>query len=258
MTLTDSSILNNLLIPGLLMPDNEFEKNYIACRSREKRIYTDEEVKQLPSCDRHHPHYGEWLLRKSSANNLVRYLQKKEKQLTILEIGCGNGWLCNTLSSLSRSRVTGMDINFTELQQAARVFNDCRKLKFIYGDIRRGALDEKRFDVIVFAASIQYFPDSDAILELCFQHLLPKGEIHIIDSCFYRSAAEALLARQRTEAYYSALGFPEMADHYFHHELSLLAPFNRTVLYNPSGWKNKLLRNPNPFHWIRIKNDEHA
>jgi ubiquinone/menaquinone biosynthesis C-methylase UbiE len=61
------------------------------------------------------------------------------------------------LSSISR-KITGLDINFTEIQQAARVFNGCQKIKFVYGDLRSGILYGRQFDIIVFAASIQYFP----------------------------------------------------------------------------------------------------
>ncbi|WP_431210720.1 methyltransferase domain-containing protein [Puia sp. P3] len=57
-----------------------------------------------------------------------------------------------------------MDINFTELQQAARVFSNDPNLRFIHGDIDSGSLGERQFDCIVFAASIQYFPSLKKVL----------------------------------------------------------------------------------------------
>ena len=254
MNLPDSAILNNLYIPGATIPDSSFEKRYIGCRCKEKRIYSDEEVFRLPECPATHIHHGEWLLRKRSAQKLSHYLERKKKPLNILEIGCGNGWLCHFLSHISRSRITGIDINFTELQQAARVFNNRHKMKFIYGDIRSGILEEKRYDVVLFAASIQYFTPIDDILELCLHHLKPGGEIHITDSRFY-SEKEAGPAEQRSVTYYSGLGFPEMAGHYFHHTLTSLAQFNHTRLFNPSSLLNRLSRQRYPFHWIRIQKD---
>jgi ubiquinone/menaquinone biosynthesis C-methylase UbiE len=252
--LPDSAILSNLCVSGATVPDHRFERAYIACRMAENRVYTDAEVGRLPECSSFHPHYEEWLMRRLSLKKISAYLQQKKRPLQILEIGCGNGWLCHQLSQISRCRVTGLDINFTEIQQAARVFNNCRKVNFVYGDIRSGIVQERQYDIILFAASIQYFRSLDGILETCLQQLKPKGEIHIIDSHFYR-AGQAALAEQRSLEYYAALGFPQMAEHYFHHSMADLAQFNHSLLYNPAAWLNRLSRNKLAFPWIRIRKD---
>ncbi|MES2329000.1 MAG: methyltransferase domain-containing protein [Bacteroidota bacterium] len=254
MQLPDSAILDNLHIPGISLPGNIFEKRYIACRSREKRIYTDEEVINLPETATSHPHYPEWIIRKRSSEKLHQYLTNKKKPLNILEIGCGNGWLSHQLSSIPRSKVTGLDINFTEIQQAARVFNGVHRIKFIYGDIRSGILYGRQFDIILFAASMQYFPALDEILELSLEHLSPDGEIHITDSRFYTSKTISA-AKQRSYDHFRSLCLPEMADHYFHHKITGLDQFNYKVLYNPQSLINRFMTNPIPFHWIRIKKD---
>lgn len=252
--LPDSAILTNLYVPGFTRPDYFFEKRYIGLRNKEKRIYTDEEVKQLPDCDASHPHYREWLLRKASCKKLISCLANKNKALRILEIGCGNGWLSHQLSTIPRSRVMGLDINFTELQQAARVFNDCRKMKFMYGDIESGILSDSRFDIIVFAASIQYFRSPDEILDRCLHHLNPSGEIHIMDTRFY-SSKEITGAKERSAQYFGSMGYPEMAYHYFHHSLEQIAQFNHTILYKPGSFWSRFSKYPVPFHWIRIQKD---
>jgi 2-polyprenyl-3-methyl-5-hydroxy-6-metoxy-1,4-benzoquinol methylase len=252
--LPDSAILTNLYVPGFTKPDYFFEKRYIGLRSKEKRIYTDEEVKQLPGCDATHLHYKEWLFRKISSDKLITYLANKKKGLQILEIGCGNGWLSNRLSAIPRSRVLGVDINFTELQQAARVFNDCQKMKFMYGDIETGILADRQFDIIVLADTIQYFRSPDEILELCLQYLNRNGEIHITDTRFYAAKAMKEL-NDRSAEYFSSMGYPEMAYHYFHHSLGDLAQFNHTVLYNPDSFWQKFSRQTIPYHWIRIQKD---
>ena len=66
---------------------------YLASRKKENRIYSDEQVVQLPFIEPTHIHYHEWQVRKRSALRLIHYLEKKNKPLSILEIGCGNGWL---------------------------------------------------------------------------------------------------------------------------------------------------------------------
>jgi ubiquinone/menaquinone biosynthesis C-methylase UbiE len=149
--------------------------------------------------------------------------------------------------------VTGLDINFTELQQAARVFNDDPNLVFIHGDLRSGILSDRSFDCIVFAASLQYFPSLKKIVHFTLSYLKPGGEIHITDTHFYRPL-EIEAAKRRTVTYYTSLGYPEMADFYFHHSDNDLRPFHHAQLYKPKAVRNRLFGNKDPFPWIRINN----
>jgi SAM-dependent methyltransferase len=252
MGLPDSSILTNIQVPGRTTPsDILFEKKYITTRGLENRLYTDNELIRLPEIDADHTHYREWQLRQRSGRRIVRYLTGKKKALDVLEIGCGNGWMSHQLAGIPGTRVTGLDINFTELQQAARVFSDDPNLVFIHGDIRSGILYGKQFDCIVFAASIQYFASLKKIVYLSLSYLKPGGEIHIFDSHFYRPK-ELETARRRTVAYYTSLGYPEMADFYFHHGVRDLRSFHHKVLYNPNSFWNRLFRGKIPFLWVRI------
>ncbi len=241
MTITDKHI-----VPG------DFETLYLRLRQQEGRIYTDEELAQLPGIANTHPHYKEWRIRKDSSQKLVDHLKKKNKPLDILEIGCGNGWLSHRLSSIPDSKVIGTDINFTEIQQAARVFQNIANLHFMYTHTESGMFKEKKFDTIVFAASIQYFPSLSEAIKSIVRLLKPGGEIHIIDSHFY-SIAQLGEAKQRSIIYYQSAGFPEMADCYFHHSLDDLKNYNYSILYDPKKLFTKFSRSKNPFHWICIK-----
>lgn len=148
-----------------------------------------------------------------------------------------------------------MDINQTELIQAGRVFGGQTRLQFIAGDIRSGILEEAMFDVIVFAASVQYFPSLQKMLNAALAHLTEGGEIHILDTPLYgRSEVEA--ARQRTATYYSSLGFPAMADYYFHHSIDELKPFEYAVMHKRLSFSDKILGRSNPFPWICVKRME--
>src|SRR5580658_4862747 len=125
MNLPDSSILTNIHFRGLAKPENDiFEKIYITIRRMENRLYTDDEVENLPMISPKHTHSNEWAIRRRSSRRLINFLLKKQFRLRILEIGCGNGWLAHSLAVIPGSEITGLDINFTELQQAARVFNE--------------------------------------------------------------------------------------------------------------------------------------
>lgn len=228
----------------------EFERLYIELRSQEKRIYTDEEVAWLPEVDEGHIHRKEWQIRKASCKKLVHYLEHKRRSLKILEVGCGNGWLSYQLSQMRYANVIGLDINLPELQQAERVFAAIPNLNFVYGDL--DSLELEKFDIVVFAASIQYFQSFSSIIETVLERLNEKGEVHIIDSHFYFET-EVQEAEQRSLDYFHNKGFDRMQDFYFHHSLKELEGFNYSILYDPNSTLNKILKRKIPFYWIRIR-----
>lgn len=233
--------------------DVPFSELYIALRKQEQRIYSDTEVLHLPIVSGNHPHVKEWNIRMNSCARLVNYLKRKGP-IKILEVGCGNGWLSHQLSKLTSSMVTGMDVNQPELSQAQRVFSNKRNLSFIYGDLYELKPGLGDYNVIVFAASIQYFEALATTVNIALKQLRTGGELHIIDSPFY-SEHSIRDARQRTKEYFSKTGFPAMEKHYFHHSIASLHEFNYAVLYNPHSFINKLSRNRNPFHWMRIQKE---
>jgi len=251
--LNNLRIINGYLLNDNSLEENEFEKLYISLREKELRIFTDREVRKLPEVSRNHPHFKEWKTRKNSCNQLLKYVKQKGHIWNILEIGCGNGWLSAQLAAATRGEVTGIDINRIELKQAKKVFASRRNLNFVAADIRNGIPGDKKYDLIVFAASIQYFDSFKEIINTALQYLTLQGEIHIIDSHFYLPE-KIFPARQRTKKYFSEIGFPEMSDYYFHHSLRELQSFNHKVLYNPHSLINKISFKKNPFHWIVIKN----
>lgn len=229
----------------------DFETLYIQLREKEGRVYPDEEVAQLPLVSPTHAHYNEWLMRKASSQRLIRWLKKKKKPLDILEIGCGNGWLSRQLATIPSSMVIGTDINFSEVQQAARVFGEIPNLHFIYTYAELGVFKEKRFDIVIFAAAIQYFESVPETIKKALKWLKEGGEIHILDSPFY-SLPELLPAKQRSRDYYESHGFPEMIGYYFHHSFEDLKKFNYKILYQPGKLMKRLSGNKNPFPWIAI------
>ena len=195
----------------------KFEKLYIASREMEKRIYTDVQVASLPDIDSNHIHAGEWKVRGRSAGRLIKYLSKTNKQLSILEMGCGNGWLSGRLAGIKKSSVVGIDINEMELNQAKRVFGHLTNIQFETGNLKSFRY-KRKFDTIIFAASIQYFPDLHQTINDAILLLNPGGEIHILDSHFY-SKETMQIAAQRSHSYYQSIGYGEMAEWYFHHTL---------------------------------------
>jgi ubiquinone/menaquinone biosynthesis C-methylase UbiE len=240
----------------MVMTNNIFADKYAGLRKKEGRVYSDTEVLNLPSISSSHAFYKEWAIRKRSCKKLLQYLKKKGPVQNVLEVGCGNGWLSAQLATNTNADVVGLDINSIELEQARNLFSPVQNLSFINGDMKDEILADKKFDIIVFAASIQYFESIRKIVGIALEHLTPRGEIHFLDTKFYQ-VPEVILAQQRTKQYYNSIGFSGMEAYYFHHTLNELNVFQYKVLFNPASWRNKLSFNKTPFYWIVIKNPDH-
>ena len=230
--------------------NSEFEAAYIRLRQSENRLFSDVEVLQLPYVPKQHLHFKEWKIRKQSANKLFKYLKSLDGPLTILEVGCGNGWLSAYLANMPLTKITGVDVNLQELNQAKKLFANKENLQFVEGSVENLA-PEKKYDIILFAASIQYFSNLQNIINQSLQHLNNSGEIHIIDTLFYHSD-EIVQAKKRSSDYFNNIGHYEMIDFYYHHKLEDLLLFNTSILKDPTSIFNHLWLK-DPFYWIRIK-----
>lgn len=230
-------------------PNSAFSDLYLTVRKKENRFYLEAEIKNLPEIRKDHPNYAEWQLRKKSANRFINYLKSKNRSLKILEIGCGNGWFSHLMSLIPNTEVIGLDVTIIELEQAAKVF-DKENLTFVYADLfEKTALNDEKFDVIVFNSSLQYFENPQELFKIVSRLLNENGEIHIIDSPFYK-ASEIEKAKERTQNYYLNLGFPEMSKNYFHHDLAGIG--KHTIMYNPFSFLNNFKKD-SPFYWVLIK-----
>ena len=207
----------------------------------------------LPHSPKEYNHFKEWKLREASTKMVMNHLHKTKYKLA-LDLGCGNGWFTSKLTEVVE-QVVGVDINMHELTQANSVFGN-ENLSFCYADIFSSKIPETQFDLITVNAAIQYFPNTQKLLERLMELLAAKGEIHIIDSPFY-SADEVSSAQKRTKEYFASLGSLEMAKSYFHHSWESLQSFNHKVLFDPRKVKNKISRklgvSVSPFPWIVIR-----
>lgn len=225
----------------------EVSKTYILVREKENRILEDSEVFKLPNVN-----FNEWPIRKKSANRFLRHIKAKGSSLNILDLGCGNGWFSNQIASVSEKNIViGLDINAYELEQAARIFKS-ENLKFVFADVFQLKNQfEETFNIITLNGVVQYFPDFNLLIKTLNSFLRVNGEIHIIDSPFY-AENEIENAQKRTEVYYSNLGFPEMANSYFHHSKKHIENFKK--LYKPKNvLLKKLYPKDSPFYWLMLE-----
>lgn len=212
----------------------EFEEAYVDIRTKEGRMYDDATVAKLPFVT----YSKEWSIRAASAGKLVKQL-RKENCKSLIEVGCGNGWLANYIQRELDIEACGIDVEKLELEQAARVGKN--KIAYAYADIF--SLKGMKADVVLLASCIQYFQDLPDLIA----KLRKVGTIHIIDSPFYEEK-EVAAARQRSSTYFDSKLAWGMKHFYFHHTIDSLMSYNPTFLHRP----NRLLKIGSPFPWIRI------
>ncbi|MBL8010840.1 MAG: class I SAM-dependent methyltransferase [Flavobacteriales bacterium] len=234
---------------ALLEAPGPFGGLYNEARAREGRILDDRQVSRLPQAPER-PHRAEWQVRARSAQRLVEHPGRSGRSLRVLDVGCGNGWLSALLARQGHA-VLGIDRHLPELQQAARVFGDGPR--FALADLFHPALDGLRFDVVLFAASFQYFADARATLRRA-RALAPSGEVHVMDTMLYPDADAAAAASARSAAYYAALGVPQLAANYHAHALcDVQAAGPHHHLRRPGVWKalmDRINGIRDPFHHV--------
>jgi len=254
-------------LPGLMPVDgvlvqqtlaaDPFEQQYLAVRQQEGRVYSDAQVRALPHPGGELASSHEWRVRAESCRRLLRYLRARGGSGPLLELGCGNGWLSRRLAEGLRREVCGVDVNRTELAQAARVFAANPLLSFVAGDIRTLPLPAQRFDAIVLPACLQYFADPRALIARLLGLLQDDGELHVIDSPFYADAAQAQASAARSLRYFSGLGCAELASQYHQHTDAALDGIALHRLFDPRSLRARLgraLRLAQPhFPWLRIR-----
>ncbi len=236
-------------------PDSRFEENYIALRLKENWISDIDTLHSLPDVSKQNVNYKFWMMRKDTAKRFEKYLSQKNTPTKILDLGCGNGWFTNMLAQHTQAEIVcGVDINITELKQAATTFSS-KKTHWLYADIFQAELPENYFDVITLNASFQYFFNAEVTIQRLLALLKSDGEIHILDTPFY-SMPEIAKAKERSANYFTEQKSEEMSNFYYHHSLEELKKINYQIFYAPSkNWnriKSFLGKYSSPFTWVII------
>jgi ubiquinone/menaquinone biosynthesis C-methylase UbiE len=220
----------------------DFAQQYHELRKLEGRFYTDAQVAQLPKVPASHQHHSEWKIREIGANEVLRMIsQAGSAPIRILDLGCGNGWFSAMLANLEHTSVLGIDLPGEELEQAQRVWEpQLPNLQFLGGDIFSLPLEEHSFDFITLGASYQYFPDL-AMLVGRLRGLLKEGaQIIVFDSPVYPENACAK-AKERTQKYYSEMGFPALASFYHHHSWEKVQALGgKQAKSAPGKWEKRI------------------
>lgn len=242
------------------LPEDPFEDRYLEVRRQEGRLYTDAQVRSLPRPSGKLGTSLEWQVRALSSRLLLRHLQARGGEGAILELGCGNGWLSQLLAQSLQRDVCGVDVNRTELTQAARVFGHDQRLSFVAADIQTFALPHDVFDVIVVPACIQYFPHPAALVRHLLAQLRDGGELHILDSPLYPDRQRADQSAARSLRYFTGLGVPALAEQYHQHTYAAFDPLVVQWLFDPRQLRARIrrmlkLRQPH-FPWLCLRRQD--
>ncbi len=232
--------------------NREFEKAYLKAHSRANRIVSDAELRELPGTFFYTMHRQQWQRRANISKRLIEYLRKGKEQPRIMDLACGNGWLAANIASIPESEITALDINMTELEQAARVFAE-NNLEFYYGDIFEDIFPKGQWDYVILCEAISYFPSLEKLINRCREYLKSEGEIHIIESPLFQEK-ELEAAQNEVETMYNEVRVPEMIPFHHLHTYQTLQNYDYSILYRPSKIKLLFKKDLSLFPWIRIVN----
>ena len=108
--------------------------------------------------------------------NIILALIKKTNPQTVLDFGCGGGWLSKILASRGH-KVVGVDISKSLLQNAKKINSQS---EFILGDCTRLPFKEKAFDLIAGIAILHHLNINKALFE-CYSALKVFGNALFMD-----------------------------------------------------------------------------
>lgn len=232
------------------------EALYLSARRREGRLLDADAVRRLPAPPAGSLHAREWRTRAASAERLLSHLAGRGAR-SILDLGCGNGWLAARMARALGARVTAVDVNRSELALAAEAFAGVDGLELVLADVFEEVLPREGFDAVVVASAAQYFPDLPRLVRRLFELLGEEGEVLLIDGPLWRSSSEAAAAAERSRLHFAGVGTPALAEAFHHHERALLAPFSPRWYYLPerpaARLTRRLLGRPlSPFPFVGI------
>lgn len=108
---------------------------------------------------------------------LDKYVPKAK---TIIDLGCGDGLLANSLALRSKnSQVWGVDINNERVEEAKKGISNTH---FIVGDITKKSIPEA--NVILLVHVLHHLPSKDAqvkLLDTCVKKLKKGGKLIVVE-----------------------------------------------------------------------------
>jgi SAM-dependent methyltransferase len=165
------------------------------------------------------PQAAQWKIRSRTydafaARVLAPLAREKGRPLRLLDLGAGNGWLCYRAAELGHAP-TAVDVRDDAVDglgaAAGYDLHLPKPFARLVASFDSLPVGDASQDLAVFNASLHYALDLAATLREAARVVRPGGRIAILDSPFYRRAAdgEAMVAEKR---HHAAARFGEHAD----------------------------------------------
>lgn len=124
---------------------------------------------KVPSISEQENFWDDWVCRslawqENPDNNrrgayvIQEVIKYNQKNLKILDVGCGNGWLARELSKYGD--VTATDLSAEAIKELSARFSD---IKWITGDFISAKLPETDYDIVTCLETIAHVPDQNAL-----------------------------------------------------------------------------------------------
>ncbi|MED3934464.1 malonyl-ACP O-methyltransferase BioC [Priestia megaterium] len=117
-------------------------------------------------------------VQKSMANQLIDQLSTNffNQKITILEIGCGTGYLTQLLcKKFPKATITAVDLSSEMMELAKKKVTEDR-VSFICGDIEELSI-ERHYDLIISNATFQWFNSLYTTIKKLYKQLKPTGSL---------------------------------------------------------------------------------
>jgi SAM-dependent methyltransferase len=105
---------------------------------------------------------------------------------TVLDVGCGAGWLCRMLATrLPESKIVGLDVSDEMIARAHAASTGFSNLTFQVGGADRIPSEDNAFTRVISVESSYYWPDPALGIQEIFRVLVPAGSAWILIN-YYR------------------------------------------------------------------------
>lgn len=198
---------------------NEYEK----IREAEGRGSKDKTYYQeLPFRDLSGRFVENWQIRAKSYITFVKkvlepFQKSSGKQLRILDLGAGNGWLSNRLNQKGQ-QVVAVDLLTNPFDGLRACDHYASQFELVQAEFEMLPFPDSHFDMAIFNASLHYSENYEKTLSEALRVLARKGLLVILDSPVYHDPQSGKQMVAERESFFTRkFGFPSntlKSEHY--------------------------------------------
>ncbi len=152
----------------------------------------DADYRNLPSVPPADVHAREWTVRRETYHHLLRHVLAPGRQPSaILDLGAGNGWLSNRLSTLGH-HVVAVDVSDDECDGLGVVPRYSTEMVAVQADFDALPLAASQFDIVLFNGSLHYATNPAQTLGAVHRLLQPGGTLVVMDSPMFHADVDGV------------------------------------------------------------------